>query len=148
MKFKTLLIGLIIIAFRVSAQESLIHHEISANVEPSTSYIEVTDAITIPAEKKGNEIKFTLNNVLSLAVQSPGIEIKKLREGIKSDDIGMDREESESTEGVLLNEYQVIFPLEQSYAIGMILLGVTPCAPFLPMIPTDSPLLISKVRTG
>ena len=28
----------------------------------------------------------------------------------------------------------IIFPLEQPYALGMILLGVTPCAPFLPMM--------------
>jgi BASS family bile acid:Na+ symporter len=28
----------------------------------------------------------------------------------------------------------IIFPLEQPYVIGMILLGVTPCAPFLPMM--------------
>jgi BASS family bile acid:Na+ symporter len=28
----------------------------------------------------------------------------------------------------------IIFPLEQPYALGMILLGITPCAPFLPMM--------------
>ena len=112
MKLKSLIIVLMSLALRVNAQESFIHHEINANVEPSTSYIEVVDTITIPVKKIGNDLKFTLNNVLSVTSLSPGIEVKKLQEGINSEDIGMDREESETSRGVQLNEYQIIYPGE------------------------------------
>ncbi|MCW8960239.1 MAG: M20/M25/M40 family metallo-hydrolase [Ignavibacteriaceae bacterium] len=110
MKLKNILTSFVIIAAIANAQDSYIHHEINAKVEPATSYIEVTDDITIPASKFGKDIIFTLNNVLSVTSQTPGIEIKMLQEGTNSEDIGMDREESESSEGVLLNEYQLIYP--------------------------------------
>ena len=119
MKLKTLFVVLISLALRVNAQESFIHHEISANVEPSTSYIDVVDTITVPADKISKDLKFTLNNVLSVSSLSPGIEIKKTRESINSEDIGMDREESETSKGVPLNEYQIIFPGEISGEINI-----------------------------
>ena len=119
MKLKTLFVVLISLALRVNAQESFIHHEISANVEPSTSYIDVVDTITFPADKISKDLKFTLNNVLSVSSLSPGIEIKKTQESINSEDIGMDREESETSKGVPLNEYQIIFPGEISGEINI-----------------------------
>jgi len=92
------------------AQNNLIHHEINANVKPSTSFVEVTNEITIPESMLNQELKFTLHNSLTVSIVTPGLEIEKINEGVNAEDVGMDREEAESSEGLKLNEYKIIFP--------------------------------------
>ena len=104
MKYKLHLIGILFLANIVFAQNTLIHHEINANVQPSTSFVEVTNEITIPESMLNQELKFTLHNALTVSIVTPGLEIEKTRERVNAEDVGMDREETES-EGLQLNEY-------------------------------------------
>jgi len=92
------------------AQNTLIHHEINANVLPSASFVEVTDEITLPENMLSQELKFTLHNALTVSIETSGLSIEKINDGVNAEDVGMDREETESTEGLRLNEYKIAFP--------------------------------------
>jgi len=110
MKYKLYLIAILFLTNIVFAQNSLIHHEINANVQPSASFVEVTDEITIPESILNQELIFSLHNALTVSIETPGLDIEKIKEGVNAEDIGMDREETESSEGLQLNEYRIIFP--------------------------------------
>ena len=92
------------------AQNTLIHHEINASVHPSASFVEVTDEITIPESMLNQELIFSLHNALIVSIVTPGLEIEKIGEDVNAEDVGMDREETESSEGLKINEYKIIFP--------------------------------------
>ncbi|NNG26644.1 MAG: peptidase M28, partial [Ignavibacteriaceae bacterium] len=92
------------------AQNTLIHHEIIANVQPSASSIEVKDEITLPENMLSQELKFTLHNALTVSIETSGLRIEKINDGVNAEDVGMDREETESTEDLRLNEYKITFP--------------------------------------
>jgi hypothetical protein len=112
MKFKSILIGVVVLAANLLSQNSLIHHEINANVNPSASTVEVTDEITIPEAMLKQEMKFSLNSVLIMSVE--GISVQKLSDDLKAGDVGMDREETESSNDLFLNEYKIIIPENHS----------------------------------
>jgi hypothetical protein len=109
-----MLIGIVLIAANLFAQNSLIHHEINANVNPSASTVDVTDEITIPEVMLSEEIKFSLNSVLIMSDEVEGISVRKIKDGVKAEDIGMDREETESSNELLLNEYKIDIPENHS----------------------------------
>ena len=96
------------------AQNNLIHHEINANVQPSSSFVEVTDEIIIPESMLNKELIFILHNALTVSILTPRLEIEKINEGINAEDVGMDREETESSEVLKLNEYRIICPASQT----------------------------------
>ncbi|MCK5343834.1 MAG: hypothetical protein KAR20_10545, partial [Candidatus Heimdallarchaeota archaeon] len=73
-------------------------------------FVEVTDEIIIPESMLNKELIFTLHNALTVSILTPGLEIEKINEGINAEDVGMDREETESSEVLKLNEYRIIFP--------------------------------------
>ncbi|MCH7964368.1 MAG: M20/M25/M40 family metallo-hydrolase [Bacteroidetes bacterium] len=92
------------------AQSSLIHHEINARVNPSDSFLEVTDEITIPENLDSNKLNFKLHNALTVSSLTEGINIELVNKDVKAKDVGMDREESDSSNNLLLNEYRIVFP--------------------------------------
>jgi len=86
------------------AQNKLIHHEISATIIPSESFIDVTDIITIPESQLQDEIEFKLHHVLELAPHSM---ITKLDGTVNAEDIGMDKDDVGSENALKLNVYQI-----------------------------------------
>ena len=96
------------------AQSSLIHHEINARVNPSDSFLEVTDEITIPENWGSRELKFKLHNALTVLSLTQGINIGLINKDINAKDVGMDREESDSSNDLLLNEYRIAFSQEHT----------------------------------
>ncbi|RKY92887.1 MAG: peptidase M28, partial [Ignavibacteriae bacterium] len=92
------------------AQNNLIHHEINANVQPSASFVEVMDEITIPESMLNQELIFILHNSFTVQIETPELNIEKNGEGVNAEDVGMDREETEPSAGLQLNEYRIIYP--------------------------------------
>ena len=92
------------------AQKALIHHEINAKVNPSVSFLEVTDEITIPENLVSSKLNFKLHNALTVSSLTEGINIELVNKDVKAKDVGMDREESDSSNNLLLNEYRIVFP--------------------------------------
>ncbi len=114
MKYKSLLIGITIFTGTVFAQAPLIHHEINAQVDPITSAVMVSDEITIPADKLSGDLDFKLNSALNVSSETAGVKIEKIKEGLSAKDVGMDREETESSNELLLNEYRITVPADHS----------------------------------
>ena len=110
MKYKLHLIVFLFLTNIVFAQNTLIHHEIDAKLNPSVSFLEVIDEITIPEKWVSSELKFKLHNALTVSTLTEGINIELINEDVNAKDVGMDREESESSNILLLNEYKIIFP--------------------------------------
>jgi len=100
----------ILLSFSVYAQNTQIHHEISATINPSESFIEITDVVTIPEEHLVRGLEFKLNNALEVA---PNKKITKLAETIDAKDIGMDKDDVGSENAVKLNVYQIKIPKRQ-----------------------------------
>jgi len=113
-KIISLIITFLVLSSISFAQNNLIHHEITANLQPSASFIEVTDEVTLPENLLSQELKFTLHNALTVSIETSGLSIEKINEGLNAEDVGMDREESESSEGLQLNEYRIVFPENHS----------------------------------
>jgi hypothetical protein len=114
MKLKTIIIGIVLLSANLFAQNSLIHHKIDANVSPSVSFLEVTNEITIPEYLLGSELNFKLHNAITVTSLTEGINIELINKDVNAKDVGMDREESESSDVLLLNEYKIIFPAGQT----------------------------------
>ena len=110
MKYKLHLIVFLFLTNIVFAQNILIHHEIDAKVNPSISFLEVTDEITIPENLVSSELKFKLHNALTVSSLTEEINIELINKDVNAKDVGMDREESESSNILLLNEYKIIIP--------------------------------------
>ncbi len=109
-KIVSFILTFLVLSVLTFAQNTLIHHEISANVQPYASFVEVTDEITIPESILNKELKFTLHNALTVSIVTSGLAVEKIREMVNAEDIGMDRDETESSEDLLLNGYRIIFP--------------------------------------
>ncbi len=109
-KILFIFIGLLLIAQYAFAQDKLIHHNINADVQPSSSYIEVIDEISIPENLLSEELKFKLHNELTISSLSMGISVELINEDLNAEDIGMDRDDVEETSKLKLNEYKLIYP--------------------------------------
>ena len=121
MKFKLHLIGIFLVTNIVFAQNALIHHKIDAKVNPSDSFLEVTDEITIPENRVTSELKFKLHNAITVTSLTEAINIELINKDLNAKDVGMDREESESSNVLLLNEYKIVFPDGHSGDLNIIL---------------------------
>jgi aminopeptidase N len=87
-----LLLILLLAALSIFA-DPIIHHKISAKIEPDKHYVEATDEITVPADQVKPVIYFLLNKNLEVSSESPGVTLKLDQSGIKAGDFGMDRED-------------------------------------------------------
>ena len=66
----------LVLSVAAFAQNSLIHHEIDAIVNPSVSFLEVTDEITIPENLVSSELNFKLHNALTVSSLTREINIE------------------------------------------------------------------------
>ena len=108
------IVTILILPFIGFAQNSYIHHDINANVIPSTSTVEVTNVIRIPGSLLKGELKFKLHNTMDLRCTTDGIDVKKIQENVNAHDVGMDREEPESGDNLLVDEYLVKYPADHT----------------------------------
>ncbi len=91
-------------------QSDLINHKLDAKVIPASSYIEVTDEITVPEKLLNGELRFLLHEGMKLSVSGNKLKIRKRLTGVKADDVGMDREVFEDDSQLLVDEYIVMVP--------------------------------------
>lgn len=88
-----------------------IHHEINATINPSDSFINVTDIITIPEAQFADGLEFKLHHALEVA---PNKMITKLAGTVNAEDIGMDKDDVGSENALKLNVYQIKVPKRHS----------------------------------
>ncbi len=107
---RTLLIFSLLLAFNLMsfAQTNNIHHNIEAKVYPGKSYIEVTDEMTVPKSLAENTIKFKLHANLKPLLKTKGIRLIITGVNVPAKDIGMDRDDAEGKNKLLLNEYELL----------------------------------------
>ncbi len=97
----------LLFAVVVSAQNNLINHKITAELKPDESYISVIDIITIPENQIADGLKFKLHN--GLVVEQNKF-IKKLNKSVNAEDVGMDKDDIDSSNGLMLNVYKIKLP--------------------------------------
>lgn len=104
---KKILMLIFISVLILNAQDAPIHHEISATITPNTSYLEVTDEITLDESQVKDGLQFKLHNALEV---EPNDMITKLDESVDAEDIGMDKDDVGSNNALKLNVYKVNIP--------------------------------------
>lgn len=101
----------LLFATSVYTQNTFIHHEISATIKPSESFIAVTDIITIPESQLKDGLEFKLHHALEVA---PNKMITKFDGTVDAEDIGMDKDDVDSENALKLNVYKVNIPKKHS----------------------------------
>ncbi len=104
---KKIVLLILLLTIYVYGQNSFIHHEITAQITPSKSFIEVADEITIPEELLKDNLTFKLNAKLKLK-PIPEKNIKIYNREINGNDIGMDRDDAGLTKSLKLKEYIIL----------------------------------------
>ncbi len=90
------------------AQNTLFRHELKVQIDPTNSFIKVSDQIS--PSSAGEELYFTLNSDLTITGSSDQVRIDKMDVDLQSKDFGMDRDDAGSSgHGVRLNKYKVFF---------------------------------------
>ncbi|MBK7379780.1 MAG: M20/M25/M40 family metallo-hydrolase [Ignavibacteriales bacterium] len=90
------------------ASETL-HHKISVTIDPSKHFIEASDEIKIPANQIKPDMFFLLNNNLTVTSETPGVLVKLEKSGIKAEDLGIDREDFNTSSDYTQNKYSLVF---------------------------------------
>ena len=93
----------------VFANGSLIHHQVSATVDPAKHYLEAVDQITIPADQVKPVLYFLLDSKLSVVSETPGVTIKLDEGEIKAKDFGMDQEDFDVSSDISQKKYALTF---------------------------------------
>ncbi len=103
-------------AITIVAQSKIVHHKISAVIKPNDSFISVVDKITIPENQIVDGLKFKLHN--GLVVEENKF-VTKLAKAVSAEDIGMDKDDADSENGLILNVYQLSLPsdIEEEFEI-------------------------------
>lgn len=101
------IIILIVFSTAIYGQKPRIHHELAAAIKPETSFIEVSDQVTIDKSLLKEGLKFKLNSALQL---EPNQMVTKLSESISAKDIGMDLDDAGSKSSLLLDVYEIKLP--------------------------------------
>ncbi|MEE8478415.1 MAG: M1 family aminopeptidase, partial [Candidatus Neomarinimicrobiota bacterium] len=108
----------ILLSFSVYAQNALIHHDISATIKPSDSFIAITDVIIISETQLGDGLEFKLHHALEIA---PNKMITKLDKTVDAEDIGMDKDDVGSENALKLNVYKVNIPSDHKSELKLTL---------------------------
>ena len=102
------IIGLFLVfSIIVFAQETNIHHDLKVKIVPNESSIEVVDEITLKSGFVKTDFIFTLNELLKVELLSTELKLEMTKKSFSSNDIGMDRDDTESEAKLLLNEYKI-----------------------------------------
>ncbi|MCK9212668.1 MAG: hypothetical protein M0P61_17710, partial [Ignavibacteriaceae bacterium] len=91
---------------------STVHHKLSVKVDPAKHFVDAVDQITIPADQVKQNMTFILNGDLTVTSETPGVTIKLEKSGVKSDDLGMDREDLDLASEFKQNKYSITFANE------------------------------------
>ncbi|MDP3683966.1 MAG: hypothetical protein Q8S01_08530, partial [Ignavibacteria bacterium] len=91
---------------------STVHHKLSVKVDPAKHFVDAVDQITIPADQVKQNMTFILNGDLTVTSETPGVTIKLEKSGVKSDDLGMDREDLDLASEFKQNKYSISFTNE------------------------------------
>lgn len=102
---RTLLLSLFLsITLSVFSQKAIPHHILNVLIDPVKSHISVTDSIFIPND---NEIEIALNATLQVLSFSSNVKAEQLAGTIKSNDVGMDRDNGGDNTKVKLNRWKL-----------------------------------------
>jgi hypothetical protein len=91
---------------------SIIHHKISVKIDPAKNYLEAIDQITIPADRVKPVLYFLINGNLNVASETPNVILKLDKSGVKAEDVGIDREDFETSMKITQNKYALTFENE------------------------------------
>ena len=89
-------LSLIALSLSLNAQDAPFHHDMTVVIDPSSSMLEVTDIITVPAAESLSGLTFSLHENLSVKVLTEGLSIEKTTDTAGSEDKGMDQEDHTS----------------------------------------------------
>ena len=106
---KSIILIAVLFSVSVSLSNPLIHHKISATIDPVKHHIDATDLITIPAAQVKPIINFLLNNNLTVISETPGVKLNLDESDVKAEDFGMDREDFNLSSEFKLNKYALTF---------------------------------------
>jgi len=99
----------ILVTIQLTAQTKVIHHNITAEVNPAKSFLDVTDEITIPAAFLKKDLTFLINRKFTAESLSDNIKLKMIQKSVSAKDVGMDRESDEIFDKLMLSKYSVTF---------------------------------------
>ncbi len=102
-------LALLLAAPAASASEAMIHHQVTARLDPENHGIAASDLVTIPAGLLGVDLHFLLASDLSASSATPGVSILLEESGVSAGDVGMDREEFDDSSVIARKRYSVIF---------------------------------------
>jgi len=103
-----LLVAALLPAPPAAAGEAMIHHRLTARLDPDARAITAIDEITIPAARRTADLSFTLVDSLDVTCATPGVTVTLVERGIGAGDVGMDREEY-GPAALTRNRYSVTF---------------------------------------
>ncbi len=84
-----------------------IHHEIKTTIEPNQSLLTVEDEMTFLVGKTTKTLEFKLHH--NLVIEKNKL-IKKIQSNVPSQDIGMDKDDTNKDTALKLNVYQIKLP--------------------------------------
>ncbi len=87
----------------------IIHHKLSVTLNPEKHTIEAVDKITLSSKQAKAGITFVLNNNLQVISKTRDVIVKLIAGNQKPEDVGIDREEFDSSIGLNQNKYKVTF---------------------------------------
>jgi len=104
---KKILFIALILAVELFAQTTNIHHNLKVNITPNASSIKVIDEITIKHDLLKKQLSFTLNNNMKVKLLTNGLKLEIIKQSFPANDIGMDRDISDSKSSLKLNKYLI-----------------------------------------
>ena len=108
MKKISVLINFILFSAILIAQQTNIHHNLKTKIDPSQSYLDVVDEITVKTPLLKDKLSFTLNESLFVETVSDNVKIEVTKRSFLAKDVGMDKDDVESESKLLLNEYTIL----------------------------------------
>lgn len=107
-KILSILFSLFTILTAINAQNADIKHNIRTVIEPSKSFIDVCDSITISSNTE-KSLTFNLNSSFVIYSQSKNIELTKLKSTSMTDEHGMDRDDENTKNSDEITQYNLKF---------------------------------------
>ena len=104
---KNLVLSFIFLSASLFAQSPNIHHELYVKIIPELSFIEVVDTVTVNSKILGDRFSFTLNEAFNVELLTNELNVELTRKSFPAEDIGMDRDDAEAENKLLLNEFTI-----------------------------------------
>ena len=104
---KNLVLSFIFLTSSLFSQSSNIHHELYVKIIPALSFIEVVDTVTVNSKILGDQFSFTLNEAFNVELLTEGLNVELTKKSFAAEDIGMDRDDAEAENILLLNEFTI-----------------------------------------